>query len=148
MPERRRLAFEGIEAIMPEVDRLLAAGHATAGRWSLGMICEHLATSVNLSLDSPPADAPATRAQAVGRRLFFRAPSFPEGQDPPFAVQLPAHDADPVAAAGSLRLALGRLAAHAGPWPAHPVIGPLTRAEWLAFHTRHAAHHLSFAVPT
>ena len=147
MPERRHLAFDRIEAIMPEVDGLLA-GHATVGRWTLGMICDHLARTVTLALDSPPAAAPATREQAVARRLFFRAAAFPEGQTPPLAVQDPDPLADPAAAAEALRGALDRLAIHAGPFPAHPVIGPLSRDEWLTFHARHAAHHLGFAVPT
>ena len=80
MPERRRLAFDRIEDIMPDVDRLIA-GHATVGRWSLGAICDHLARTINLSLDSPPPDAPASREQAVKRRLFFRAPCLPRGPD-------------------------------------------------------------------
>lgn len=146
MPERRRLAFDRIEAIMPEVDRLVA-GHATVGRWTLGMICDHLARTVVFALDSPPSDAPATREQSVARRFFFRAGAFPEGQVPPLAAQLPDPAADPADAADALRAALDRLAAHAGPFPPHPRLGPLTRAEWLDFHARHAAHHLAFAVP-
>jgi hypothetical protein len=147
MPERRHLAFDRIEDIMPDVDRLIA-GHATVGRWTLGAICDHLARTINLALDSPSADALATREQVVKRRLFFRAPAFPEGQTPPLSAQIPTPDADPIAASESLRAALARLAAHDGPFPAHPFLGPLTRGEWLLFHARHAAHHLSFAVPT
>ena len=146
MTERRRLAFDRIETIMPEVDRLLR-GHHTAGRWTLGAICDHLARTINLSLDSTAADAQATREQAVNRRLFFRAPAFPEGRTPPLSAQDPDPDADPVAAAEGLRVALTRLAAHDGDFPAHPVLGPMNRSEWLLFHSRHAAHHLSFAVP-
>ncbi len=147
MFERRRLAFDRIEAIMPEVDRLIA-GHATVGRWTLGAICDHLAKTIHLALDSPPADAPATREQVVNRRLFFRAPAFPEGQSMALPAQTPTPDADPITASQSLRDALARLAAHDGPFPAHPVLGSMTRDQWLLFHARHAAHHLAFAVPT
>jgi hypothetical protein len=147
MPERRCLAFDRIEAIMPDVDRLII-GHTTVGRWTLAAICDHLARTINVALDSSPADAPATREQAVSRRLFFRSPTFPEGRTPPLSAQIPTPDADPIAASESLRTALARLAAHDGPFPAHPLLGPLTRSEWLLFHARHAAHHLSFAVPT
>ena len=56
---RRSLEFDGVEAIMPEVDRL-TAGHVTVGRWTLAQICDHLARSIALSLDLPPAEAPAT----------------------------------------------------------------------------------------
>jgi hypothetical protein len=143
---RRHLAFDRIEAIMPEVDRLLA-GHVTVGQWTLGAICDHLAKSINLTLDMPPADAPPTRKQSVYRRLFFRSPGFPEGQAIPLSTQVPEPDADPITASKALRNALARLIARSGPFPAHPVLGPMTRDEWLHFHARHAAHHLSFAVP-
>ncbi len=67
MPARRRLGFDRIEAIMPDVDRLMA-GHATVGRWTLGANCDHLARTINLTLDFPLADAPATREQVLNRR--------------------------------------------------------------------------------
>lgn len=31
-----------------------------------------------------------------------------------------------------------------GDHPAHPVLGKLTRLEWIGFHLRHCEHHLSF----
>ena len=99
----------------------------------------------------PPTDAEPTREQKVGRRLFFRAEVFPEGQDIPLPdLQTPAARAndDPARSVAALRQALARLEAHDGPFATHPRIGPLTRDEWLIFHTRHAAHHLGFAVPT
>lgn len=146
MIERRRLDFKSLDPIMPEVDRLLA-GHRTIGRWSLGAICDHLARSIRLSLDAPPADAPPSREQDVVRRLFFRSGSFPEGRDLVHPDQVPDPDVDPETAAESLRDAVARLAAHAGPFAPHPALGPMTRDEWLLFHARHAAHHLSFALP-
>jgi Protein of unknown function (DUF1569) len=147
MLERRRLTFDRIEDIMPEVDRLIA-GHATVGRWTLGAICDHLAKTIILALDAAPTDPPTTREQAVYRRLFFRAGAFPEGQAPPLHAQMPSPDADLVSSTESLRNAVAQLVAHHGSFRVHPMLGPLTRDEWLLFHTRHAAHHLSFAVPT
>jgi hypothetical protein len=146
MPERRVLEFEGIEAIMPEVERL-AAGHATVGRWTLAAICDHLARSIDLSLGSPGADEPATREQAVLRRLFFRNKAFPEGRDLAHPSQEPTPGIELGEAAEALRKAVARLAAHGGAFAAHPVLGPMDRDHWLLFHARHAAHHLSFAIP-
>ncbi|MHB1021581.1 MAG: DUF1569 domain-containing protein [Acidobacteriaceae bacterium] len=37
---------------------------------------------------------------------------------------------------------LNRFEQHAGPWPDHPIFGPLTRKEWLLWGYRHADHHL------
>jgi hypothetical protein len=146
LPERRRLSFETMDSIMPDVDGLID-GHITVGCWTLGAICDHLARTINLSMDSSPADAPATREQDIYRRRFFRASAFPEGQKPPLAIQEPPLDADLSTAVESLRNAVARLKTHVKPFAAHPILGPLTRDEWLQFHARHAAHHLSFAVP-
>jgi Protein of unknown function (DUF1569) len=144
--ERRSLDLS-INVIMSDVDRLIA-GHTTVGRWTLGAICDHLAKSINLSLDFPPAEAPPTREQGVIRRLFFRAAAFPEGRGFAHPAQNPDPDADLGTASEALRHALGRLVSHNAPFAAHPVLGPMTRDEWLRFHARHCCHHLSFAVPT
>ena len=146
MPERRQLIFDRIEAVAPDLDRLIA-GHATVGWWTLGAICDHLARTINLSLDLAPANVPATREQQVNRRLFFRAPVFPEGQSIPLLDQHPIPDADLTQSSNALRSAILRLVAHDGPSPPHPRLGPLSRDEWIRFHSRHCAHHLSFAIP-
>jgi hypothetical protein len=146
VPERRCLVFESIEAIMPDVDRLIA-GHVTVGRWTLGAICDHLARTIDLTLNTAATDVPATREQAIYRRLFFRAAVFPEGQTIPLESQEPATDADVRTSAEELRGAVARLALHDGGFATHPMLGAMTREQWLLFHARHAAHHLSFAVP-
>jgi hypothetical protein len=149
MPERRVLDFERVDQIMPDVERLLD-GHATAGRWTLGQICDHLTRGIVLTLRSPRGDATAaepTHEQEVNRSLFFRTRSYPEGVPLPSPRLSPSADLDPRAAAEALRSALDRLTAYEGNFPAHPLLGPLTRDEWVAFHCIHCAHHLSFAVP-
>ncbi|WP_165253540.1 DUF1569 domain-containing protein [Paludisphaera soli] len=145
MSERRTLELDGIEAILPEVDRL-TAGHVTVGSWTLAQICDHLTRSINLSLDLPAATEPPTREQAVYRRFFFRSRAFPEGQGLAHPSQEPDAGLDLGMAVEALRAAVDRLAAHDGPFAAHPVLGPMSRDEWLLFHARHAAHHLGFAV--
>jgi uncharacterized protein DUF1569 len=148
MPERRTLDFECVDQIMPDVERLLD-GHSTAGCWTLGQICDHLARGITLTLRKPRGDATApepTREQEANRRLFLRARSFPEGIALPSRLLEPATDLDPRDAADALRSALDRLSSHDGPLPAHPYLGPLTRDEWVDFHCIHCAHHLSFVV--
>ncbi len=146
MIERRDLAFAGLDDVMPEVERLLA-GHATVGRWSLAQICHHLATAIRLTLDSPVRPLEPTREQEVARRRFFDHGKFPEGLGAPLPVLVPPPDLDARAEADSLRSAIARFAASAGPWPAHPRLGQLTAEEWSRFHCMHCAHHLSFVVP-
>jgi hypothetical protein len=146
MPGRRPLDFDRIDAIMPDVDRLLA-GHTTSGRWSLGEICDHLARAVRVTLRGKVTGAPSTPEQEEARRQFFAARAMPEGRAVPIAVLEPEPAADPLAASETLRDALERLAAREAPWPNHPVLGALTGDEWHQFHCIHCAHHLSFAHP-
>ncbi|MFI5459648.1 MAG: DUF1569 domain-containing protein [Isosphaerales bacterium] len=54
MAGRRELSFASLDEVMPDVERLLA-GHATVGQWSLGQICNHLATGFNLIQRVGPA---------------------------------------------------------------------------------------------
>ena len=146
MPGRRTLDFDRIDAVMPDVDRLLG-GHTTAGQWTLGMICDHLSRAVRVTLRGKVTGAPSTPEQDEARRQFFAARAIPEGRAVPIAVLEPEPGADPREAAESLRDALARLVAHEGPWPNHPSLGPMTGDEWRQFHAIHCAHHLSFAHP-
>jgi hypothetical protein len=146
MPGRRPLDYDRIDAIMTDVDRLLE-GHATAGRWTLGEICDHLARAIRLTLIGRVSPDPATPEQEEARRAFFRDRAFPEGRAMPVPALTPDPDVDPRVAAESLRGALARLESFEGPWPTHRLLGPLTRDEWLQFHSIHCAHHLSFAHP-
>jgi Protein of unknown function (DUF1569) len=146
MAERRDLTFANLDDVMPEVGRLLA-GHTTVGRWTLGQICNHVAAALRLTLEAPPTPAEPTREQRVARRLFFRSGRFPEGMEAPIPVLQPQLGLDAATEAEALRVAIGRFASASGPFPAHPVLGPLTKEEWIRFHCLHCAHHLGFAVP-
>jgi len=149
MPERRALDFDRIDAIMPDVDRLLN-GHATAGQWTLGQILDHLAKTIRLTTRASHGEGlptPPTPEQDAARRDFFRARTISTGRQVPTRLLLPDADANPHVAAESLRAALDRLYPYEGPFPTHPFLGPLNRDEWLQFHCIHCAHHLSFALP-
>ncbi len=146
MPGRRPLDFDRIDAVMPDVDRLLE-GHTTAGKWTLGEICDHLSRAIRLTLGGKVTGAASTPEQDEARRVFFRDRSIPEGREVPVAVLTPRPHSDPREAAESLRDAIARLEARDDPWPNHPALGALTRDEWQRFHAIHCAHHLSFAHP-
>jgi hypothetical protein len=133
--------------VLPEVERLLA-GHTTAGRWTLGQICNHLATAIRLTLDVPARLTEQTREQDITRRRFFQQGRFPEGMEAPIPVLLPRSDLDARSEAEALRGAIDRLVSASGLLPAHPRLGPLTKEEWVRFHCMHCAHHLGFAEPT
>jgi hypothetical protein len=146
MAGRRDLTFASLDDVMPEVERLLA-GHTTVGRWTLGQICNHLASALRLTLEAPPSPAEPTREQRVARRLYFRSGRFPDGMEAPVRVLQPQPGLDAATETEALREAIARFASTTGPFPAHPVLGPLTREEWIRFHSLHCAHHLGFVRP-
>ena len=153
MGHRRDLGFDRLADVMPEVDRLLL-GHATSKDWTLGQILHHLASAIRLTVEAveiaptTPADREPSRTFDVRRRRFFRAGRFPEGIAAPHPALSPPREADERAEAESLRSALRQLEGSAGPFPAHPLLGPLSKEEWKTFHILHCAHHLGFAQPT
>jgi hypothetical protein len=148
--DRRPLDYARIDQIMPDVDRLLRS-HATAGNWTLGAICDHLAKAISLTLRGARPDvepSPSTPEQDLARREFFRARAISTGLPMPTPRIVPDTVADPQSCADALRQAIDRLVSQPPPYPTHPHLGPLTHDEWLQFHCIHCAHHLSFAVPT
>jgi hypothetical protein len=146
MAERRRLAFASLDEVIVDLECLLA-GHITVGRWSLGQLCNHLASALRLTVDGPPSSAEPTRQQDVARRRFFRSGRFPEGMEAPLPVLQPRSGLVARTEADSLRDVIGRFASSTGPFPAHPILGPMTQEEWTRFHRLHCAHHLGFALP-
>ena len=144
MPERRNLSFTNLADIMPEVNRLLA-GHTTTGNWSLGQILQHLAISIRLSTRKRRDVAGGPYSEAF-RRQFFRSGRIPEGAEVPHPILVPPADADAHAQAEALGEAIAHFADAAGPFPDHPLLGPLEKQEWSQFHCMHCAHHLSFAL--
>jgi hypothetical protein len=145
MPQQRLLSFTSLDEVMPEVDRLLA-GHTTIGTWSLGQILDHLATALRLTCVGA-REIPSLPRSDVFKRRFFRAGRFPRGADVPHPSLIPSVGSDPREQAAILRQALARFASASGPFPEHPYLGVLDKAEWARFHSIHCAHHLGFALP-
>jgi hypothetical protein len=150
MSDRRELAFERIEQVMPEVERLLV-GHATTGSWTLGQILNHLSTAIRLSLDPGvgPRELEYTpelvRGFEIRRRRFFKVGQFPRHVEVPLPIMTPAMGLDDRTEANSLAEALMLLIASEGPFGTHPWLGPMSKQQWLDFHRMHCEHHLSFA---
>lgn len=149
MPERRSLSIDSLDQIMPEVDRLLL-GHETAGKWTLGQICNHLCGAMRASVEGIPFKAPWIVRTFVGpfaRRTVLGKGRMPEGVHLPEKLA-PSPACDARAEAEALRATIAYYRGHPETRDDHPIMGRLTPAEWDRMHCVHAAHHLSFAVPT
>ena len=146
MAERRQLTFASLDDVMPDVEHLLR-GHITVGQWTLGQICRHLTSTFRwLSKRGPDATLPPV-PEAIRQRLLSVG-RMREGVQAPHPSLLPPPDLDGRTEADILREAITCFASVTDPLPAHPVLGPMTRDEWIRFHCIHCAHHLSFAVPS
>lgn len=171
---RPLLTLDDLEREVVAVRDAIAPGapglHVT-GQWSAGQILHHLTRTITSSLDGfshahactigdtlPFRDTPVLgrvlrridRQDAEAHRLVLRRQLLVEplvaggpsialaGQVAPFA-QVWTNDA-----AAWLLVVIARLRAGARMTHPSPTIGPLSHEEWLAFHLRHAAWHLSF----
>jgi hypothetical protein len=145
MPERRLIDFASMDQIMPDVERLLE-GHTTVGQWTLGQILHHLATSIRLSSLGRAGSSPEQTSDAL-RRRFFNSRRFPEGLEAPHPRLVPPAGTDVQAQREALHEAINLFKSTVGPFPAHPLLGSLSKDEWSQFHCIHSAHHLGFAIP-
>lgn len=148
MAERRDLSFNTLDRVMPDVDQLLE-GHETLGNWSLGQICNHLATVVAGSVDGFPFHAPWIYRKTMGvlrRRKIFKDGRIATGIRHPIQFS-PKPELDARAEAEALRATLRYYAGFQEPLAMHPILGWLTRDEWDRLHRIHCAHHLSFVLP-
>jgi hypothetical protein len=148
MAERRNLTYASLDRVMPDVDRLLE-GHTTVGNWSLGQICNHLATTIINSVEGFPLRAPWLLRQTIGRlkrRQVLGSGTIPTGVKLPERF-LPKPGLDARAEAEALRAALMLYAANTRPPVLHPFFDQLSREQWTRLHCIHCAHHLSFVLP-
>lgn len=147
----RSLRFETLDDLRAELDRLGAATVEPVGGWTAGQNYWHLAAAFDASMRG--LDAPASIPRPVrwlarrGRALVLRRGWFPPRLPVPVAALVPPEDADETKSLRLLRRAIDTFERTDGPPSRHPVLGPLTRDEWMAFHLRHCELHLKHLVP-
>lgn len=144
---RQRLHFENLESAIAHAKSLQNSGYEQLGNWSLGQICNHLAQTVNLSVNGFPLRLPSPIA-AVLRWAFFNLPGVPRVMG---SIRLPTSrdlsqkaPCDDQAGIDRLIRATERLTAPDAKLKANPLLGKLTLPQWQRFHGWHAERHLSF----
>ena len=149
MPERRALTYASLDAVMPDVDRLLL-GYGKAGQWTLGQISNHLSKALTLTVEGAPVKVSWLKRMVLGplaKWHVFRTGTMPSGIKIPSPKLVPPAEADDRAEVEALRAAIRMFLGEAGPLVPHPLFGPMSVDEWRRFHCIHCAHHLSFLVP-
>jgi hypothetical protein len=149
---RRRLRFANLEEVVADVRQLHAGPHRLLGNWTLAQIAKHLGQVMHGSIDGSPIPFQfPLPARIVGRlvlRPYFLHVAIPKGIRLPRAAteQFMFADCEFAEAMDRLETGVARLAKETNR-AVHPLLGPLSPAQWNLFHLRHCESHLSFVVP-
>ncbi|MEX2138388.1 MAG: DUF1569 domain-containing protein [Pirellulales bacterium] len=148
---RRKLHFTSLGDMLADAEMLCSMKPVHAlGNWQLGRALEHLARTIDMSLDGARFKAPwyiRLLGPLFKKRLLSR-PMSPGFRLPANAAKflIPEDECELHEALRHLRTAVTRSLATTHRHSS-PVFGHLTSDEWNQLHFRHAELHLSFFVP-
>lgn len=139
---RREVRYDSLDAFLSEAQRLATTDVQTIGNWSVGQIYEHLARTLDSSIDGDKLfPAPMRLMLNTFFKKKFLHKAIPAGFKSP-AKFVPATTSVDDGFA-SLRRAVARQS-QVSERALHPGFGKLSQAEWNQFHLRHAEMHMSF----
>jgi hypothetical protein len=147
---RRTLRYHDYDEVLADADALLAKGYERAGNWSLGQICDHLAVTMEKSLDGFPS-LMLWPVRVVARwfvlKKVLRHEPFRRRVAAPAYLLPPDSDGD-WAGLERLRAVITRLKGQVEEMQPSPVFGRLSPEQWREVHLWHCEHHFSFLRPT
>ncbi len=144
---RRPLRFDSLAQVREEIDRLASGRVRTTGNWSLAQAVDHLAASMEGSLDGLSAQAPWFIRMLSP---LFRKRALHKGIDPGIQltggmrVILPTDGVTLNQAMARIDRVFERLEGGERMNQRSPVFGSMTHEEWTPLHLRHAELHLSY----
>jgi hypothetical protein len=148
-----RKRFAELDEAVAHARTLRAAGYRSAGRWSLGQACEHLARFTTFSLDGFPGRGLPVALQWLLRTTlmndFVLSRPMPRRMPTLGSLVPPAEvvDADAVDAFAAACRRFDEHYAAAGSFAPEPLLGRIPPQRWKQIHLLHASHHLSLLVP-
>lgn len=129
-----------------------------AGKWCAGEVLEHLYLTYTGTIKGferviqadRPVTTPATWKQRMGSLVVLRFNHMPSGREAPPMARPRGLPAEKVLAEigpkiGEMDEIIARCAEKLGPRRKlldHPILGPLTGAQWRKFHLVHGLHHV------
>ena len=151
----RSVEYSSLDALLEDVEGLLANGYTAQGNWSLGQAADHVAEWMRYPMDGFPTPPFFIRmifslmkitgaTKKMANRILtegFR-PGMPT--DPKTVADASVSDADGVA---KLKRVVEQLQNHSGSFHPSPLFGPMGRAEAEKVALLHAAHHFRFLAP-
>ena len=149
--QRREVHYDSYDDLLADAERLAGGDVQTVGNWTLGQIFQHLANSMNSSIDGTNMKFPwlmkkifllvMNKEKMLNDKLSpgFKIPKKGEAQF------TPAPNVSTDEGMAALRAAIERCQSETSR-AEHPAFGELTCEEWDKFNLRHAELHMSFVV--
>lgn len=149
MSARRIVRYSVLSEVVHDAESLLA-NHHTVGHWSFGQICQHLAKSMNASIDGFGFKAQWWARWFIAplvKNSLVTKPMKPGFKLPKAgAALLPDENIAADEGLRQLKVAVERLS-HETPKAEHPFLGKMASEEVMQLHLRHCELHMSFIVP-
>lgn len=149
---RRQLHFETLEKSVTDAEKLLVGQWKPLGNWSLGQITQHLATSLDNTVEgrdiTPPLFVRLIMAFMKKGMLYkSMSPGF-QMTDAMKPLFMPPDEVEAQEGVAALRAAVEKFSSAASLPDRSGAFGKMSRDQWTKFHCRHAEMHLSFIVPS
>ena len=148
-PERRELAFQTIDEVVAEAERLASGEVSTTGAHSFGQILNHLALSHDVSTGrvvAPPPPFMMKLMMPLMKRMVINSKPMKPGIKLPAkgeAFFWPNKEFDVPTALQYFKESVEYYKSN-GPLQRHPFFGKITKEQCDELNCRHAALHLSF----
>ncbi len=142
---RREIRYESLDELFADAERLSQTNVSTLGNWSQGQIYEHLARSLDSSIDGAGFSLPLPMRWMLTllMKKKFLTKKLPAGFQAP--EKLTPRETAVDEALASLKAAIKRQQQESTRAP-HPAFGDIGRDGWNDFNLRHAELHMSFLV--
>jgi len=143
-----KLHFSNLNELRDYLQRIEANNHTTTKNWTAAQNFSHLASAFEGSLEGLPPGYPRVIRWLVRPfRWILTSYRFPPWLPIPktakFKLQ-PGDDLDFAEQKSRLLKSIDAFADQDAERHPHPVLGPLSDAQWIGFQLRHCEHHLSF----
>ena len=143
---RRKVSYQSLAELEAGAERLAASGVRPLGNWSAGQVFQHLAKSMNSSIDGMPGTFPwyVKVAARLFKKRFIRGP-MPAGLIVPkdLAEKVMPEPISTEQGLANLCAAIGRLDRESKR-ARSPIFGAMSKEEWNTMHLSHANLHMSF----
>lgn len=142
---RRQVHYDSLSELLADAERLAQVDVQTLGNWTPGQIYQHLAQSLDGSIDGLgfSLPAPVRVLMSLFMKRKFLKEAIPAGFKSTKEFIPPATSTE--SGLASLRAAVERQDREPSR-AIHPAFGKIGRDGWNDFHLRHAEMHMSFLI--